>query len=77
VSWSSFNQAVRGLRFMYEVTLAKPWVIRHIPFGKRSKTLPMVLSNQEASRLFECMHYPKHRAFLLVCYTAVTFHGST
>jgi site-specific recombinase XerD len=25
VSWSSFNQAVRGPRFMYEVTLAKPW----------------------------------------------------
>jgi hypothetical protein len=24
VSWSSFNQAVRGPRFMYEVTLAKP-----------------------------------------------------
>jgi site-specific recombinase XerD len=77
VSWSSFNQAVCGLRFMYEVTLAKPWVIRHIPFGKRPKTLPMVLSDQEASRLFECVHHPKHRAVLLTCYAAVTFHGST
>ncbi len=30
-SWSSFNQAVCGLRFLYEVTLGKPWAVRHIP----------------------------------------------
>lgn len=70
VSWSSFNQAVCGLRFLYEVTLARPWVIRHIPFGKRPKRLPMVLSDQEAARLLECVEHPKHRAVLLTCYAA-------
>jgi site-specific recombinase XerD len=70
VSWSSFNQAVCGLRFLYEVTLQRPWEIRHIPFGKRPKKLPIVLSDEEASRLFECMHNPKHRAVLLTCYAA-------
>jgi site-specific recombinase XerD len=70
VSWSSFNQAVCGLRFLYEVTLQRPWEIRHIPFGKRPKKLPVVLSDEEASRLFECMHNPKHRAVLLTCYAA-------
>ena len=70
VSWSSFNQAVCGLRFLYEVTLAKPWVIRHIPFGKRPKKLPTVLSDQEASRLLECVQHPKHRSVLLTCYAA-------
>ena len=70
VSWSSFNQAVWGLRFLYEVTLQRPWEIRHIPFGKRPKKLPVVLSNEEASRLFACMHNPKHRAVLLTCYAA-------
>ena len=69
-SWSSFNQAVCGLRFLYEVTLAKPWTIRHIPFGKRPKRLPIVLSDQEASRLIECVENPKHRAVLLTCYAA-------
>ena len=44
-SWSSFNQAVCGLRFLYEVTLGKPWAVRHIPFGKRPKKLPTVLSD--------------------------------
>ena len=59
VSWSSFNQAVCGLRFLYEVTLQRPWEVRQIPFGKRPKKLPVVLSDEEASRLFECMHKNK------------------
>jgi len=69
-SWSSFNQAVCGLRFLYEVTLGKPWTVRHIPFGKRPKKLPTVLSDQEASRLLECVKNPKYRAVLLTCYAA-------
>ncbi|GIW83310.1 MAG: putative integrase/recombinase y4qK [Gemmatales bacterium] len=70
VSWSSFNQAVCGLRFLYTVTLGKDWAIKHIPFGKRPKKLPTVLSNEEACRLFECLHNPKHHAVLLTCYAA-------
>ena len=70
VSWSSFNQAVCGLRFLYEVTLAKPWAVRHIPFGKRPKRLPTVLSDQEASQLLQCVEHPKHRSVLLTCYAA-------
>ena len=69
-SWSSFNQAVCGLRFLYEVTLTKPWAVRHIPFGKRPKKLPAVLSDQEASQLLQCVKHPKHRAVLLICYAA-------
>ena len=52
------------------MTLGKPWAVRHIPFGKRSKKLPTVLSDQEASRLLECVENPKHRAVLLTCYAA-------
>ena len=69
-SWSSFNQAVCGLRFLYNVTLEKPWTIRHIPFGKRPKKLPVVLSDDEAARLFQCLHNTKHRAVLITCYAA-------
>lgn len=69
-SWSSFNQAVCALRFLYEVTLGKPWVIKHIPFGKRPKKLPVVLSDQEASRLIQCTENLKHRTVLLTLYAA-------
>jgi integrase/recombinase XerD len=68
--WGDFNQAVCGLRFLYEVTLGKPWAVRHIPFGKRPKKLPAILSDQEASRLLQCVKNPKHRTVLLICYAA-------
>jgi len=68
--WRDFNQAVCALRFLYEVTLGKPWAIKHIPFGKRPKKLPVVLCDQEASRLIECTHNLKHRMVLLCCYAA-------
>jgi integrase len=68
--WGDFNQAVCGLRFLYEITLSKPWAVRHIPFGKRPKKLPTVLSDQEASRLLQCVKNPKYRAVLLTCYAA-------
>jgi integrase/recombinase XerD len=69
-SWSSFNQAVCGLRFVYETTLGKPWTIKHIPFGKKPKTLPTVLGDDEVRRLLECVTVPKHRMTLLMCYAA-------
>ena len=70
VSWSQFNQAVCGLRFLYEITLGKPWTIRHIPFGKRPKKLPTVLGDEEVRRLLGCVLYLKHRMVLTVCYAA-------
>lgn len=70
VSWSSFNQAVCGLRFLYLVTLPKPWVVQHIPFGKRPKRLPPVLGSEEVSRLIACVPLLKHRTVLLTLYAA-------
>lgn len=69
-SWSSFNQAVCALRFLYEISLAKPWAITHIPFGKRPKTLPLVLSDQQANLLIQCTDNLKHKMVLLTCYAA-------
>lgn len=67
-SWSSFNQAVCGLRFLYEVTLKRNWAVKHIPFGKRPKKLPVVLSEEEATRLIQCVENSKHRMVLLTLY---------
>ena len=69
-SWSSFNQAVCGLRFLYQVTLERPWAIKHIPFGKRPKRLPAVLGNEEVLDLLSCVPNLKHRTVLLTCYAA-------
>ena len=44
VSWSTFNQTVCALRFLYNVTLGRAEVIKHLPFAKRPRLLPSVLS---------------------------------
>lgn len=47
VSWSHFNQTVCGLRFFYGITLNRPEQVPFIPYGKKPKTLPSVLSPEE------------------------------
>jgi len=54
VGWSSFNQAVCGLRFLYSNTLPKPWPVTMIPFGKRPRRLPTVLGVEEVDALLQC-----------------------
>jgi len=70
VGWSSFNQAVCGLRFLYRFTFPRPWHVEMIPFGKRPKKLPLVLGQEGASRLIQCATNLKHRTVLLTLYAA-------
>jgi integrase/recombinase XerD len=53
VSWSQFNQMVSALRFLYRVTLGRTEQIPMIPYGKKPKRLPCVLSPEEVLRLLE------------------------
>jgi len=68
VSWSSFNQAVCALRFLYGTTLGRPEQLTLIPYGKRPKTLPSVLAPQEVLRLIDAAPTPRDRIFLQVAY---------
>ena len=63
-SWSAFNQAVCALRFFYGVTLARPGVVEQIPYGKKPKTLPAVLSR--AAVATRCDALPDNRLRVLV-----------
>jgi len=68
VSWSSFNQAVCALRFLYGTTLGRPEQLPLIPYGKRPKTLPSVLSPDEMLRLLQAARPPRDRVLLQVAY---------
>src|SRR5262249_25568441 len=68
VSWSSFNQAVCALRFLYGTTLGRPEQLPLIPFGKRPKTLPSVLSPAEVLRLLDAAAAGRDRVLLQVAY---------
>jgi integrase/recombinase XerD len=69
-SWAVFNQSVCALRFFYRVSLGKDWLVEHIPFPKREKKLPVVLSLQEVARLLTAVSNLKHRALLMTLYGA-------
>src|SRR5262249_6043951 len=58
-AWGTVNQAVCALRFLYRLTLRRPDVVRAVPYGKKPRTLPAVLSQEEVMRLFAAL--PDHR----------------
>jgi site-specific recombinase XerD len=57
------------LRFLYQVTLGRPEVIRHLPFAKRPRTLPSVLSPEEVVRLLDAALPGRDRTLLDVAYS--------
>jgi len=66
---SSISVAVAALRFLYKVTLKRPWMIEDdIPTGRQPKKLPVVPSPEEVARFLDAITSPKHRVILTVCY---------
>jgi integrase/recombinase XerD len=69
-SWSYSNQNLQALRFLYNITLGRDCVLKHIACPKRPKRLPVVLSPQELTRFFAAVGGLKHRALLMTAYAA-------
>ena len=68
---SSIEIAVCALRFLYKITLKKPWSFDDvIPPQKKPRRLPIVLSPDEVTRFLDAVGFPKHRAVLTTCYAA-------
>ena len=67
-SWSQFNQIVCGLRFFYRVTLNRPDMVVMLPYGKRPKRLPTVLSVEEVAELLEVARPGQERVLLQTAY---------
>ena len=44
MSWSQFNQVASALRFFYRHALDRPDLVPFVPYGKKPRTLPVVLS---------------------------------
>jgi len=67
-SWGTFIQAVCALRFFYETTLHRPWMVEYIPYPKKPKTLPVILSRDEVKALILAPSHLKHRTILATLY---------
>ena len=70
LSWSYYNQTMCALRFLYNVTLGKDWIVKSIVCPKQEKKLPVVLSPTEVSQFLLAIKNIKHRAILMTAYAA-------
>jgi integrase/recombinase XerD len=71
LAYESYRQIYAALKFLYTVTLGRPWAVAHIPHPRiRDRRLPVVLTTAELTRLFAATRAPKFRALFMACYAA-------
>jgi integrase/recombinase XerD len=70
VSWSLFNQITCALRFFYREVLDRSEISARIPYGRRERKLPVVLSRAELVRFFRAIDDFRYLVLLLVIYSA-------
>src|ERR1700674_6020299 len=70
ISWAGFNVAVCALRFFYGVTLGRTTIVERIPYARKRRQLPVILSAEEVVRFFAAVPSLKHRTALMTAYAA-------
>jgi integrase/recombinase XerD len=68
ISWSSFNQIVSALRFFYTHVLNQPQVVTMLPYAKKPRRLPVILSPDEVRQLLNAITYPRDRVMCRTLY---------
>ena len=61
-------QNVCALRFLYQITLQRPWEDQVLPFPKKERHLPVVLSREEVGVFLDGLGGLKPRTFCLTTY---------
>ena len=56
--------ALCGLKFFYQHTLGREWMVLKVARPKGEKKLPVVLSREEVWRILDCVRTPVYRACL-------------
>lgn len=70
LSSSTVNVTVCALKFLYGVTLDRPWSVERVQHSKRERKLPVVLSQTEIAQFFSALQSVKYRAILVTAYAA-------
>jgi integrase/recombinase XerD len=69
--YATYRQMRAALKFLYTVTLQRPWTVEALPVPKcPRRPLPPILQVSELVALFNALRAPKYRAVLLTCYAA-------
>lgn len=70
VSSMTINQTLVGLRFFYKTTLARPEVLAKVGSVHEPRKLPLILSQEEITRLLDAAPNLKYKAALSIAYGA-------
>ena len=76
VSWSTFNQSVCALRFFYGTTLGRKDYVKRLPYGKKPKRVPVVLSREEVLKFLQGILSRKQRMLLTTMYATPRHLGA-
>jgi site-specific recombinase XerD len=68
--FSSINCIVCGLRFLYRVTLGQKFDVNLIPFARKEKRLPVVLSLEEMAGFLDGIPNLKHKTIFTTMYAS-------
>jgi site-specific recombinase XerD len=66
----SVNSYLAAIWFLYEVVCDRQLNRRQVPFMKRPRKLPEVLSRDEVARIIDATGNTKHKAMLMLAYSA-------
>ena len=67
-SWKTIHQKAYGLRYLYRQVLERPEMVGKIPYPRKEKRLPVVLSLSEVQAFFSACDNPKHRCMFGLLY---------
>lgn len=70
ISYCLFNQTVCALRFFYLYVMDRPELVVRIPYGRREKHYPVVLSAGETLAILDALESLRDRVILTVLYSA-------
>lgn len=70
VSRAYLNQAISAIKFLFTQVLHLPAIVEALPRPRRERKLPLVLSRPQVLRIFAAISHLKHRALLMVAYSA-------
>jgi len=68
IAWATLNQVVSSLRFFYGVTLGRKDLPERIPYARRRKTVPVILSPEEVAAFLEAVESRRDRVALTTAY---------
>jgi integrase/recombinase XerD len=67
---ATLDMHVNALKFLYNITLKRPEVVKRIAHPKKPKTLPVILSPEEVLQIFAAIRSVKHKAIIATAYAA-------